>query len=118
VTAVIVMAMNSIGSSKPNVWTVPTMKHDDPTDSNGSIVGAFIGGFSLATGIATVVFILIFCNMKRKIDKLEKNSNKSPVQPEESQYTEIELKFNPSYQSVEVKPDKENEVYEAMDSSC
>ena len=45
-------------------------------DSSGSIVSGFFGGFGLATGIATVVFILVFCYMKRKIDKLEKNINK------------------------------------------
>jgi hypothetical protein len=116
VTAVSVVAVNSIGSSKPGVWTVPAMVHGEPIaiDSIEIIVGGFGGGFGLATGIATVVVILVICYMRRKIDKFKKN--KSPAKPEESQHTDIEVTANPSYQSVGVKLDKQKEVYESVDT--
>ena len=69
--------------------------------------------------------------MKRKIDKLEKNKYmlqiystctnwvfvsgsiafRSPAKPEESQYADIEVTANPSYQSVGVKLDKQKDMY-------
>ena len=41
---------------------------------------------------------------------------RSPAKPEESQYKEIEVTANPSYQSVEVKLDKQKDVYEPLDT--
>ena len=41
---------------------------------------------------------------------------RSAVKPEESQYTEIELTANPSYESVGGKPHKQAGVCESVDT--
>ena len=41
---------------------------------------------------------------------------RSVVKPEESQYTEMELTDNPSYQTVGGKPHKQGGVYESVDT--
>ena len=41
---------------------------------------------------------------------------RSAVKPEESQYTEIELNDNPSYESVGGEPHKQESVYESVDT--
>ena len=41
VTAVSVVAVNSIGSSKPGVWTVPAMVHGEPIGNSASVQVGF-----------------------------------------------------------------------------
>ena len=42
----------------------------------GGIIGGFFGGLVFSAAVATVIFIIIFYQMKKKFNKLETNHNK------------------------------------------
>ena len=45
----------------------------------GGIIGGFFGGLVFSAAVATVIFIIVFYQMKKKIDKLENSHNRYVV---------------------------------------